>query len=229
MNRPQIRLSQGNHLSRRVTASVILAAAWPVASLAQGVDLTWIPGTDISSLELPDNTWDEGSDWGFAGDTSEIDAWATENWIGTQPVDFSLSVHSDADLPIIGLEKTVANDTGGSWPGFRIDLVPETNHEIIVDENLTGSSHFDSVTVISHGDGSVSIIWDGGAALGDGQGAVMFTAFGVFGTFRESDASFSMTQTPIPVPGSLALFVASGVIALRRRRSRDQITAQPPA
>lgn len=187
-------------------------------SQAAVLDLAWNPGADISSLNLPDGSWDQGSDWGFSDDGSSIDTWANENWTGSNPVDFNLLVSTDGAIPTISLAKTVTNTTGQDWTGFRIDLAADAGLGVAVDLASTGSDAFGSVDVTTLAGGGASIIWSGGA-IAAGEQAVMFTAFGVFGTMPRNPAfSISMIQSTIPSPGGLALLGMGGLLACRRRR-----------
>lgn len=171
----------------------------------------------VDSLELG-TPWAEGVDWGYEIVGPGAEAWVDEVWTGIDPVALDVQIFTDGPAPLAGggtdvsFTKSLSNDTGFEWTGFLIELMPESGGPLVVDPGSIASNEFTVFDVTNNPDGSASILF-GGGTVGLGEALSMDFTFSV-----PDDVHFTMLQTPLPVPGSLALLGIAGLVAPRRRR-----------
>lgn len=202
-----------------VGIALISCVAVPAQAGIIGMSMS---GGDISSLYLPDGTWDEGptGDWYYtiSPDTTYGTAWLRETWIAGNPVDFNMGVEADSD-PNVRIVKTLDNDTDFDWTDFHIRLVPQPGTgPIVVDPLSVDSDRFTDTLVTNNPDGSAIVEWFTNFGAGDtpvliGEEVTLDFTFNVPGS-----VAFKMVQTPTPEPASLALVLLGGLAVVRRRR-----------
>jgi hypothetical protein len=170
------------------------------------------PG-DVESLNLGTEPWSEGINWGYDLVGPNAAAWIDEHWDAAGAVSFEVNVLTDGFDPDVSLTKSLLNDSGFVWTEFLLELTPSLGGPIVVDPGSVDSDHFDTFDVTNNPDGSASILYSGGVPVGLGDSLSLDFTFNV-----PADVAFTMVQTPLPTPGSLALLAVAGLIGPRRRR-----------
>lgn len=206
-------------LSVVVVASLVFAAA-PASAGILGMSMS---AGDISSLHLPDGSWDYGptGDWYYEvspTDSTYAQAYMYEEWVSGRSVDFDMTIEADTD-PNVRIVKTLDNDTNFAWTDFHIDLIPQPGlGPIVVNPASVDSDRFSDVMVMNNPDGSANIWWFSNFGLGDtpvqiGEYVTLDFTFNIPGT-----VAFKMRQTPTPEPAGLALLTLGGLALIRRKR-----------
>jgi MYXO-CTERM domain-containing protein len=207
----------------------VLGAAALLGGISQaGVLSLDISGSAIDPLMLMDGQWNGGYggrdiagvgvDWGYltraAGSTADR-MWVDEEWsrAGDVSLGFSMTIGEDA-TQFIGLNKRARNRSGFDWTAFDIQITTPGMGIVTVDEGTLSSAEFSSVTVLNNGTNVVTLKFSGGS--------VGYNQFANFTIDFEIPAgpswTYTMTQTPVPTPGALALVGLGGLVAGRRRR-----------
>jgi MYXO-CTERM domain-containing protein len=207
----------------------VLGAAALLGGTSQaGVLSLDISGSAIDPLMLMDGQWNGGYggrdiagvgvDWGYltraAGSTADR-MWVDEEWsrAGDVSLGFSMTIGEDA-TQFIGLNKRARNRSGFDWTAFDIQITTPGMGIVTVDEGTLSSAEFSSVTVLNNGTNVVTLKFSGGS--------VGYNQFANFTIDFEIPAgpswTYTMTQTPVPTPGAIALVGLGGLVAGRRRR-----------
>ncbi len=207
----------------------VLGAMSLVGGIAQaGVLSVDISGSAIDPLILSDGEWNggyggrpsapAGVDWGYltraAGSTADR-MWVDEDWTrgGQVSLGFSMTLGEDA-TQFIGLNKRAKNRSGFTWTAFEIQLTTPGAGIVTVDTGTLSSAEFSSVNVLNNGTNVVTLQFSGGSV-----GYNQFANFTIdFEIPSGPSWTYTMTQTPLPAPGAMALLGLGGLAASRRRR-----------
>ncbi len=206
------------------------AAVGLAASTAQaGLISANFSGDALSSLNLTDDgTFNGGygprsssftaQDWGYvtvANGAGADRTWVDEDWTAGGSVAFTASMTLGEDATqFIGLSKRTKNRSGFTWTSFEIQITTPGAGIVTVDTGTLSSAEFPTVNVLNNGTNVVTLQFSGGS--------VVYNQFANFTIDFEIPSgpswTYTMTQTPLPAPGAMALLGLGGLAASRRRR-----------
>jgi len=173
---------------------------------------------DTITVELPKGpghghhgppAWAKCPDWVFAMQAEKGHLGMQEKFKGHDPFPVVVSGETDAD-PVMHITKDVENSSGVAWSGYTVSL-EGTGAEFV---GAATSSHFGAGVVTPS-----LITYTAPDPVAPGE--ILTLGFDInvdiSGLF-----SFTMTQTPLPEPATLAFFGLGslGLVAMRRRRGR---------
>lgn len=214
----------------RKAVFVTLGLASLAGTATAGIKSMDVKAVDIDNLTLPvDNVWNgsygdvndphsPGKDFGYtmldSGDTSNT-LWINETWTHTHSPSAVLNTtvyNEGRSDPVITINKSVDNFTDFAWTGF--DIVLSTGSGNIGLVGLPTSTDFANAAVFNMNSPTVLMTFSNGS-VNPGETVVFNFTFTVPYTGLWT---FTITQTPIPSPASLAILAVGGVFASRRTR-----------
>lgn len=207
----------------------VAALVFAAGSAQAAVTNANVTAVDIGSLTLEDGVWNGGygpgsqaptsQEWGWVDNANNPNpnrVWLNENWTSGGSVTLGVNVEvAESTNQYIGLNKRTRNNSGFVWTGFDIVIsTPVGNVDVFSFSGSPSSPQFSNVTILNNNSPSVTLKFTGGS-VGLSQFATFIMDFEIP---SGPSWTYTMTQTPIPTPGALALLGLGGLAAGRRRR-----------